>query len=120
MRPLRCALAAAALLAAAGAGAGELRDPSCGVMTVATVAGQHRYRLPHSFLRAGSDSVWTRRATWVRGTDYVLDALRGDVRILTDVAPGETLWVAACWLLAPPPLDYARQRYQAAPAAPAP
>ncbi len=87
-------------------------DPSCGVAVVVQRSGAVTYRLAHPFLRVGSDSVWTSARPWVRGSDYLLDALRGDLRLLRTVVPGETLWVAACWLLAPPPLEYARQRYQ--------
>jgi hypothetical protein len=107
-----------ALVAAlvATAHAAEWSDPSCGVTPVIGSASQNRFRLPHTFLRAGSDSVWTRHGTWLRGRDYVLDALRGDLRLLIPLAPGETLWVAACWLVTPPPLEYARQVYRPAPA----
>lgn len=88
-------------------------DPSCGVTVMVQRSGAVTYRLAHPFLRAGSDSVWTSTRKWARGRDYLIDALRGDVRLLQASVPGETLWVAACWLLAPPPLEYARQRYQA-------
>lgn len=101
---------------AAAARAGEWSDPSCGVTPIVGSASQGRFRLPRTFLRAGSDSAWTRARPWVRGSDYVLDALRGEVRLLAPLAPGETLWVAACGLLAPPPLDYAPHVYRPAPA----
>ena len=81
--------------------AGEWSDPSCGVVPVVGSATQNRFRLPHTFVRAGSDSAWTRAGAWVRGRDYVLDPLRGDLRLLSSLAPGETLWVSACWLVAP-------------------
>jgi hypothetical protein len=93
----------------------EWTDPSCGTTAVVGGATQNRFRLPHTFVRAGSDSAWTRAGSWTRGRDYVLDALRGDLRLLRTLAPGETLWVSACWLLAPPPLEYARQVYRPLP-----
>lgn len=108
-----------ALALAPGAARGAAwGDPSCGATAIVGAPNQVRFRLPHTFLRAGSDSAWTRLRTWRRGTDYVLDPLRGDVRLLSTLAAGETLWVAACWLVAPPPLEYQPQVYRAAPAAP--
>jgi len=106
-----------ALLAglAAPARAAGWSDPSCGVTPVVGSATQNRFRIPHTFLRAGSDSAWTSTRPWVRGRDYALDLLRGDLRLLSPLAPGETLWVAACWLVAPPPLEYAKQVYRPAP-----
>ncbi|MBI5711568.1 MAG: hypothetical protein HZC42_14885 [Candidatus Eisenbacteria bacterium] len=104
---------------AAAAGAGTLADPGCGVTGLPARPDAVTYRLPHTFVRAGSDSVWTRAGAWRRGADYLLDPLRGELRVLRQPAPGETLWVAACWLLAPPPLELQFQRYRAgAPAAP--
>ncbi len=109
---------ALALVLAAGppAHAGAWSDPSCGVMTFVGGPSLNRVRLPHTFVRAGSDSVWTRARPWVRGKDYVLDAMRGDLRLLSTLAPGESLFVSACWLLAPPPLEYSKQSYRQAPA----
>ncbi len=107
-------LFACGLVTAAHNALGAVQDPSCGVAVLVERAGSVTYRLAHPFLRAGSDSVWTRERVWVRGQDYLLDALRGDIRLLRASVPGETLWVAACWLLAPPPLEYALQRYQPA------
>lgn len=100
------------LLLPAAAQASEARDPGCGVTRIVAVSGAVTYRLPHGFVRAGSDSLWTRARTWVRGKDYLLDALRGDVRVLASLTPGETLYVASCWLLRPPPLEYARAYYR--------
>ncbi|MCC6350069.1 MAG: hypothetical protein IT347_10830 [Candidatus Eisenbacteria bacterium] len=108
-------LALLAVLAAAAHGA-ELSDPSCGVTPFAGSLTQARFRLPRTFLRAGSDSAWTRTRGWVRGRDYAVDLLRGEVRLLSPLAPGETLWVAACGLLAPPPLEYAPLALRAVPA----
>jgi hypothetical protein len=108
-------------LLAAGAGAVRAADdPACGVTTLVAAAGADHYTLAHGFIRAGSDSVWTRRGPMQRDHDYVLDRLRGQLRVLTSTVPGETLWVQSCWLLAPPPLEYSRQRYRPVPAAPAP
>lgn len=119
---MRRAALALALLAglAAAAGAAEWSDPSCGVLPVVGSPTQNRFRLPHTFLRAGSDSAWTRSRAWERGRDYSLDALRGDLRLLAPLAPGETLWVAACWLVAPPPLEHAQQVYRPVPVTDAP
>jgi hypothetical protein len=92
-------------------------DPGCGVMVVAPRPGALVIPLPHTFLRAGSDSVWSTRAVWRPGTDYSLDLVRGELRLLHEAAPGETLHVAACWLLEPPPLEVQRNRYHPATAA---
>jgi hypothetical protein len=108
-------------LLASGAGPGpavvpaaplELRDPGCGTLIVVQRADALVYRLPHTFVRAGSDSLWSRAGAWRRGSDYVLDALRGELRLLRPAAPGDTLWVSACWLVAPPALDWEMQRYR--------
>jgi hypothetical protein len=125
-----CAALAALALLVRGAGtlaraAGVAQDPACGVVALTRSAGGDRWFLPHGFVRTGSDSVWTtRRGPLVRNRDYVLDALRGELRLLSPPAPGETLWVASCWLLAPPPLEFSRHRFQPlpvdVPAGPAP
>ncbi|MFM7231790.1 MAG: hypothetical protein ACKO3S_07380 [bacterium] len=94
-----------------------VRDPSCGVTVVVPAAGVAVTRLPRGFVRSGSDSVWSALGPWVRGRDYRLDLLRGDLRLLRALAPGETLWVRTCGLLAPPPLEYQRLEYRPAPAA---
>jgi len=113
---LAAMLAAASLAAWASPGrVAAWTDPSCGTTVLVGSATQNRFRMPHTFVRAGSDSAWTRQRTWVRGRDYVLDAMRGDLRLLATLAPGETLWVAACWLAAPPPLEYAKQVYRPLP-----
>ncbi|MFN8587958.1 MAG: hypothetical protein U0704_09165 [Candidatus Eisenbacteria bacterium] len=109
------AAAALALGIASFAHAAPVRDPACGVTPFVIGEGARRFRLPHEFVRAGSDSVWTRARVLVRGSDYLLDPLRADLRVLAPLASGETLWVASCWLVAPPPLQYARQVYVAAP-----
>jgi hypothetical protein len=97
--------------------AAEAPDPACGVMVVAPRPGALVISLPHTFLRANSDSVWSARAVWRPGTDYSLDLVRGELRLLHEAAPGETLHVAACWLLEPPPLEVQRNRYHPANAA---
>lgn len=89
-------------------------DPSCQTTPIVQRPAQVVYRLGRTFLVAGSDSVWSAVRPWVRGQDYALDALRGDLRLLRAASPGETLWVAACGLVEPPALEYARQRYRPA------
>jgi hypothetical protein len=115
------ALAAFALFACSAAWPAQAdvvgADPACGVFALTRSAGGDRWTLPHGFVRAGTDSIWTRQGPLRRGHDYVLDALRGELRLLTPPAPGETLWVAACWLLAPPPLELYRHRFQPLPPA---
>ena len=115
VRAARAGLLAAALGAAvpaAGAAPAFTRDPGCGVMVLALRQGALAYRLPRGFLGASGDSVWSRAFTLVRGRDYVLDPLRGELRLLRSELPGDTLWVAACWLLEPPPLDVQYQAYR--------
>ncbi len=119
-----------ALLLTLGAGrsaATPLSDPGCGTSALALHPGTLVYALPHSFIRTGSDSAWTRLGPWRAGTDYVLDPLRGELRLLRDPGAGDTLWVRACWLMTPPPLEIQLNRYRpvshgpdsvAAPAAP--
>ena len=89
-------------------------DRSCVTLAVVPAAGAGVTRLPRTFIRAGSDSVWTQAGAWQRGTDYRLDRLRGDLRLLRALAPGETVWVQVCGLLQPPPLEYARQVFRPA------
>ncbi len=115
MRAAACALALAIVLIASGeARSAPLEDPACRATSVVQRSDQVIYRLGRTFLTAGSDSVWSRLRPWVRGEDYALDALRGDLRLLRTAAPGETLWVHACGLLRPPSLEYARQQFRPA------
>ena len=95
-------------------GAIHQRDPGCGTLVVVQRADALIYRLPRTFLRAGSDSAWSRAGLWRRGTDYLIEPLRGELRLLRPPLPGDTLWVAACWLLAPPALEWETQRYRPA------
>ncbi len=104
-------LVTAALLGLATPATAE-RDPSCGTMSLVSTGGSVVYRLPHAFIRPGSDSVRVRGVALVRGTDYVLDPLRGELRLLRDPAPGDTLRIDACWLLEPPPLERERRHYR--------
>jgi hypothetical protein len=87
-------------------------DPACGMSALVVGAGVSVLRFPHTFLRARSDSVWSRSGPWRRGEDYTLDRVRGEFRLLRPTVPGDTLWVQACWLLAPPPLELRLQRYR--------
>ena len=91
-------------------------DPACGTVMFVLREGTVAYRLPQPFVRPGSDSVWTRAAVWQRGNEYALDETRGELRLLRQPAPGETLWVHSCRLLVPPPLEY--QLYSWRPVAP--
>ncbi len=118
MRTARAALLAAGVLVAAVVSARAGRAdvvPGCGTFALPASSGGDRWTLPHGFVRPGTDSVWTRRGALVRGRDYVLDAVRGELRVLPVIAPGETLWVACCWLLDPPPVELWRQRWQPLP-----
>jgi hypothetical protein len=72
------------------------------------------YRLPRTFLRAGSERVTSHARDWHSGTDYVLDALRGELRLLREPIPGDSVWVTACGLIDPPPLERMRFQYRAA------
>ena len=88
--------------------------PACFTLAFVPEAGVAALRLPRGFLRAGSDSVWTRSLVWQRQRDYRFDLLRGDLRLLRTTAPGETVWVKACGLVNPPALEYVRQVYRPA------
>lgn len=118
----RSGVAAATLLLAcvvpAAAAERAAEDPSCGVMTLARPSGALTLRLPRGFLRPGRDSVWTRGGPLTPGADYLLDRLRGELRLLRDPVNADTLWVRACWLLDPPPLERSLETWR--PAAPAP
>ncbi len=92
--------------------AGPVPDPSCGTLALRLSAGQLQYVLPHTFLRAGTDSVWTRTGPWRLGTDYALDRASGELRLLREPLAGDTLWVAACWLMDPPPLSVQLNAYR--------
>src|SRR5438067_9608227 len=93
-----------------------IHDPSCFTQVLVPRAGVATVRLARGFLRAGSDSVWSRQGAWLAGRDYRLDRLRGDLRLLRALPPGDTVWVRACGLVAPPALEYQRQVYRPAPA----
>lgn len=106
------------LVPAAALPARAVEPGGCGVMPVVARSGALVYRLPHTFLRTGSDSVWTRGGPLARDLDYALDRLRGELRLRRAPLEGETLWVRACWLVNPPPLSLQLQRYQPVSAAP--
>lgn len=92
--------------------AGPQHDPACFTVSFVPASGVAVTRMPRGFLRAGRDSVWTRSGVWRRDLDYVLDRLHGDLRLLRTPVPGETVWVRACGLVAPPPLEYQPLVYQ--------
>jgi hypothetical protein len=108
------ALLLAALPFARAAESQTIADPSCGTITLVPRPEAPVLALGHSFLRAGSDSMWSARGPWRPGLDYSLDRVRGELRLLRDALPGETLYVHACWLLAPPPLEVQHYRYRPA------
>src|SRR5262245_42536025 len=87
-------------------GTNAVADPACAIDVLVQRIGAVAYRLPHPFLRPGSDSVWTRAAGWRRGADYALDYTRGELRLLREPVPGDTVWVRTCRLLTPPPLEF--------------
>jgi hypothetical protein len=90
----------------AGAWGTTVDDPACGVSALVQQSGTVAYRFPHAFLRPGSDSVWTRAGAWRRGVDYGVDLARGELRLLREPVPGDTIWVGACWLMVPPPTEF--------------
>lgn len=92
-------------------------DPGCGTLTIVEDANAAIYRLPHAFLTQVADSATSRRFTSRAGRDYVVDRLRGELRLLRAPMPGETLSIAACWLLQPPALEYQPMRYRPPPPA---
>ena len=118
MKGLGSCTAAVALLMASVAGAGDVWDPGCGVVPVVQQGGTVLYPLPRPFLKRGSDSVRTASREWTRGADYALDRTRGILRLLREPVPGETLWVRACWLTNPPPLELQLNTYRPARGAP--
>ena len=113
------ALAALTLFAACSHAAGDIEDPGCGVFRIALQSDAVVYALPHGFLRAGSDSVRVQGMRWQRGTDYTIDLMRGELRLLRPPAAGDTLDVSACFLLDPPPLVVQKIPYRAGRTAPA-
>ncbi|MCE9628242.1 MAG: hypothetical protein K8R56_10055, partial [Candidatus Eisenbacteria bacterium] len=104
----------AASATAPAAPAAAQRDPSCFTFVLVPAQGVALQRVPHTFVRTGTDSVWSRGGPWQRDRDYQWDLLRGDLRLLRAWAPGDTLWVSGCGLVSPPPLEYQRLLYQAA------
>src|SRR2546422_5259960 len=67
--------------AIAVAAPGQVLDPGCGEIDVVMRADVVIYPLARSFIRAGTDSVVLRDQPWRRGVDYVLDGLRGELRL---------------------------------------
>jgi hypothetical protein len=106
-------LALALLASATGRAPAAAEDPGCGTMAIPLREDASVYDLPHTFVRAGTDSAWTRSGPLRRGTDYVLDRLRGQLRLIARVPAGDTLWVSACWLLSPLPLSLQLFHYRA-------
>ena len=116
VRRAACATALAVRLAwpAAGAAGPAIEDPSCGEFVLATRPDAPVIALPHGFLRAGTDSVWSARGPWRRGVDYSLERVKGELRLLREAVPGESLHVRACWLLDPPPFELQLEHYRPA------
>ena len=99
---------------AAAVTAHAAEDPSCGTMAVVMRPSALVYRLPRTFLRAGSEHVRFHSGIWQAGTDYVFDPLRGELRLLREPIPGDTVWVSACGLIDVPSLERARLQYRVA------
>jgi hypothetical protein len=93
------------LIARPGDG-GAVTDPGCGTIALVQRTGTVVYALSRTFLRQDSDSVWSRSRVLARGADYALDRTRGLLRLKIEPVPGETLWVSACGLIQPPPLEF--------------
>lgn len=108
-------LALVAAVAARAEAAVVVRDPGCATVALPMRSDQLLYRLPWGFLLAGTDSAWTRVAPLERERDYVIDRVRGELRLLRAPVPGETLWVAACRLLDPPPTELQLTPYRRTP-----
>ena len=109
-RTIRLCLLGALVLAPAEAGA--VSDPGCATTTLVQRSGAVVYGLGRTFLKENSDSVWSSSRTFVRGRDYVLDRVHGELRLRIEPVPGETLWVHACGLLQPPALEYRTLSYR--------
>jgi hypothetical protein len=103
-----------ALAVAVAAAAAPVGDPACGTFPIVLRDGQVQASLPHGFLRAGTDSVWTRGGPWRLGVDYALDRARGELRVLRAVPGPDTIWVRVCWLIDAPPLSVQVHRYRPA------
>ena len=58
MRVAMCLALGTSLEPSAGFASRVVTDPGCGHMRVPMRSSTIVYRLPHTFLRAGSDSVW--------------------------------------------------------------
>jgi len=97
--------------------AGGWSDPGCGLLTLVQAQDAVIYRLPRSFLTAVAESAHTPHRTLFAGRDYLVEPLRGELRLLRAPVPGESLSIRACWLVDPPGLEYRRMSYT--PAAPA-
>ncbi len=103
---LAAALGVASALAPGAAGAaGDVEDPSCGTVRLPLLPNTLVYVLPHGWIRTGTDTLRAGGTLWQPGADYLIDRLRGEIRLLHPPAAGETLVVSACWLLQPPPLS---------------
>jgi len=114
---IACVAALALMPRPASPADAPLSDPSCGEIVLVTRPDAPVIALPHGFVRAGSDSVWSARGPWRAGVDYSLERVRGELRLLREIVPGESLHVRTCWLLDPPPLELQRDHYRPAAAA---
>lgn len=107
--PLVAAARIAAVLAGVLAGPvfaeSTVRDPGCGTIVLPLRPDVRVYSLSRGFLTAGADSGRVGDAWWRRQKDYVLEPLRGELRLLREPLPGDTLRLDACWLLTPPPFE---------------
>lgn len=113
-KPVRFGGLTAMLLLVSAAGAAGASDvqPGCGVLLLPMRSGQVTYTVGRTFIHEDSDSAWTGSGGLVRGRDYVLDRIRGELRLLREPVEGDTIRLSACWMLSPPPIDLQLNTYR--------
>ena len=99
------ALALAGLLACQGGGVRAAAwvppDPGARTAALPIVPPQLVYPLPDRFILTGSDTARVRGRVLERGRDYFLDAATGELRLNTELAPGDTIKLSYRALLLP-------------------